>query len=332
VGRILWSAIFVVGLVLFAIGRGSASAVLFLTVVASAVGLAAWYWVDRPLELRRERKAKGLCPHCGYDLTGNVSGVCPECGTDASNGDGFMKTTMTFAGIAGVLGALAVGCASATGGGRPATAAAAPPRVCPYGHAAIKSVPVSYGVLPRPMPPELERQIDNLEVVPGGCCYVSGESPDNVFICTRCRYEFDPSTRSWDRGDADPATFERPLSAAVRRFPLTHEADARDVYYGQVVEAGKVVREHVSFLTDETPERMAKRVARLIIGYGQVPERNVEDLVIVKQTSYRFRTNGAYGEVTLMPLTGPARRGTVVTYEWPTEPPLPDASWTGTGS
>ena len=22
-----------------------------------------------------------LCPHCGYDLTGNVSGVCPECGT-----------------------------------------------------------------------------------------------------------------------------------------------------------------------------------------------------------------------------------------------------------
>ena len=22
----------------------------------------------------------GLCPTCGYDLTGNTSGVCPECG------------------------------------------------------------------------------------------------------------------------------------------------------------------------------------------------------------------------------------------------------------
>jgi uncharacterized paraquat-inducible protein A len=26
------------------------------------------------------RREKGLCLHCDYDLTGNVSGVCPECG------------------------------------------------------------------------------------------------------------------------------------------------------------------------------------------------------------------------------------------------------------
>jgi predicted amidophosphoribosyltransferase len=29
---------------------------------------------------RRHRRRKGLCIHCGYNLTGNVSGVCPECG------------------------------------------------------------------------------------------------------------------------------------------------------------------------------------------------------------------------------------------------------------
>ena len=29
---------------------------------------------------RARRRARGLCPRCGYDLTGNVSGVCPECG------------------------------------------------------------------------------------------------------------------------------------------------------------------------------------------------------------------------------------------------------------
>jgi hypothetical protein len=29
---------------------------------------------------RRQRRARGLCLSCGYDLTGNVSGTCPECG------------------------------------------------------------------------------------------------------------------------------------------------------------------------------------------------------------------------------------------------------------
>ena len=29
---------------------------------------------------RYRRRKKGLCPICGYNLTGNVSGVCPECG------------------------------------------------------------------------------------------------------------------------------------------------------------------------------------------------------------------------------------------------------------
>jgi len=28
----------------------------------------------------RRRRSAGLCPVCGYNLTGNVSGVCPECG------------------------------------------------------------------------------------------------------------------------------------------------------------------------------------------------------------------------------------------------------------
>lgn len=29
---------------------------------------------------RRRRERRGLCPDCGYDLTGNISGACPECG------------------------------------------------------------------------------------------------------------------------------------------------------------------------------------------------------------------------------------------------------------
>ena len=33
-----------------------------------------------PFAIRRDRRKRGLCIRCGYDLTGNVSGACPECG------------------------------------------------------------------------------------------------------------------------------------------------------------------------------------------------------------------------------------------------------------
>ena len=37
-------------------------------------------------KLRDRRRAGGLCPSCGYDLTGNVSGVCRECGKGVTLG------------------------------------------------------------------------------------------------------------------------------------------------------------------------------------------------------------------------------------------------------
>lgn len=37
-----------------------------------------------PTTVKRRRRKRGLCVHCEYDLTGNVSGVCPECGTPVS--------------------------------------------------------------------------------------------------------------------------------------------------------------------------------------------------------------------------------------------------------
>lgn len=41
------------------------------------------------LRHRRSRRiSQGLCPACGYDLTGNVSGVCPECGARARDPQG----------------------------------------------------------------------------------------------------------------------------------------------------------------------------------------------------------------------------------------------------
>jgi hypothetical protein len=36
-------------------------------------------WTFRRLR-SRGRRGRQQCPHCGYNLRGNVSGVCPECG------------------------------------------------------------------------------------------------------------------------------------------------------------------------------------------------------------------------------------------------------------
>jgi hypothetical protein len=49
------------------------------------VGFAIWITRHIPKSVvsfyRSSRARRGLCVHCGYNLTGNVSGVCPECGT-----------------------------------------------------------------------------------------------------------------------------------------------------------------------------------------------------------------------------------------------------------
>jgi hypothetical protein len=59
--------------------------------LALAVGIATLYSMEAvrycvrvftwlPGHEKWARSTRGLCPTCGYELTGNVSGVCPECG------------------------------------------------------------------------------------------------------------------------------------------------------------------------------------------------------------------------------------------------------------
>lgn len=43
---------------------------------------AAWLLLAfRATRRQRFRRKNGLCPSCGYNLSGNTSGTCPECGT-----------------------------------------------------------------------------------------------------------------------------------------------------------------------------------------------------------------------------------------------------------
>jgi hypothetical protein len=55
-----------------------------IVVAAGVVYAVAGYRQERPVDLRRERRAKGQCERCGYDLTSNTSGTCPECGSSTT--------------------------------------------------------------------------------------------------------------------------------------------------------------------------------------------------------------------------------------------------------
>ena len=47
----------------------------------TAIFAALWSLIVlRGPAIRAFRRRRGLCPACGYDLTGNTTGVCPECG------------------------------------------------------------------------------------------------------------------------------------------------------------------------------------------------------------------------------------------------------------
>jgi hypothetical protein len=59
--------------------RKNALAVLAFWLVVAGAG--ALHLRSALASRRRLARAKGgLCPTCGYNLTGNTSGVCPECG------------------------------------------------------------------------------------------------------------------------------------------------------------------------------------------------------------------------------------------------------------
>jgi hypothetical protein len=59
--------------------RMASTAFVILAGVAVPEASAVALLFRRPWPWRREKF--GVCRHCGYNLTGNVSGTCPECGT-----------------------------------------------------------------------------------------------------------------------------------------------------------------------------------------------------------------------------------------------------------
>ena len=57
----------------------------FLAAVTAIAPLAMTLWKFRVVRRLRRAKRSGLCPDCGYDLSGSPD-RCPECGTITGGG------------------------------------------------------------------------------------------------------------------------------------------------------------------------------------------------------------------------------------------------------
>lgn len=55
-----------------------------LTILLLTLSIRGWsvWFASRPWSKRSRRLARGHCPDCGYDLSGNATGICPECGNN----------------------------------------------------------------------------------------------------------------------------------------------------------------------------------------------------------------------------------------------------------
>jgi hypothetical protein len=225
-----------------------------------------------------------------------------------------MQTGMKWVFIGNMIMTVAVACSGC------ARTSANPvvPKACPYGHAALKDVPVEYGFIGN-VTPEVQRRLDNLEFVPGGCCFEPGVSRESLLICTQCKYSYDPTTAEWWRCDHDPNTFQRPLSHAVRQFALTATGDPDDVSYDQAVRHGRVASDGVSYRTTESHAQVAVRVVAFLEGLGVTPQapKTEEMLGMTEWTTYRFRVNGGWGGVNLMRIVTNDPPTIDVSFDWP---------------
>jgi hypothetical protein len=131
---------------------------------------------------------------------------------------------------------------------------------CPDGHTTLKDVPIRYG-LPAASTKaewkEIDRQIENLEFILGGC-EISEDSPKVRPTCRTCRFAYDSQSNTWSRRSSDVHTFRRPFTELLMSFPLP--ANPRKLEYEQGVQSDRVVLEAVVFTASKDQPELKSRI------------------------------------------------------------------------
>jgi hypothetical protein len=136
-----------------------------------------------------------------------------------------------------------------------------PPTVCPFGHTEIKKIPIAYGLLAQT--DELQKQIDNLEVWPGGCCV--GQEKDK-FVCEKCRYSFEPFGESWQKSAADPAQLHFKVDPFLIDWPMNdHDGKPGRLY--QKVKDSMVLSEELILWSHSSEKHLDQTIGAYLGKY-----------------------------------------------------------------
>jgi hypothetical protein len=159
-------------------------------------------------------------------------------------------------------------------------------KTCPDGHAALKDIPIVWGLVgPLYKKPadynaedrKIAEQVAKGEIVLGNDI-IPPNPPATRIVCQQRGFEFDPfpedqSLDAWYKGKSSADAFKRPFSKLLLGFPKMEPVNGT-VSYSQSLDAeGKVVRwEHFSFRTAFKIDQVLTTVRKWMTENGRDPK------------------------------------------------------------
>jgi len=138
------------------------------------------------------------------------------------------------------------------------------PKKCPFGHNALKEIPIVYGLLAYNA--ELEKKFKNKSLWKGGC--VVGPEKTKLY-CTTCEYAYQGSLEYWEMSSDKIEDFEIPLDPLIAKFPGKGG-------YSQNLKGNIVTRESRHFWVDENADALVRKFIKYLKSFKTDPVTNMD--------------------------------------------------------
>ncbi len=146
-------------------------------------------------------------------------------------------------------------------------------KMCPYGHATLKDVPIVYGLpnfADKVAMSNMDKAIETFQLWHGGDC-VSDDSPTVQITCVTCGfryYSYDSECGWWSRSSSEKGSFRHAFSESISGFPLPPtNMLVRAIEYSQSLQSNAVTMESVSYISREFQPFVFTRVTNWLAGF-----------------------------------------------------------------
>lgn len=131
-------------------------------------------------------------------------------------------------------------------------------KMCPYGHATLKDVPIVYGLpnfADKVAMSNMHKAIETFKMWDGGDC-VYPDSPTVKVTCVTCGFRYynsDSECGLWSRSSSEKGSFRHPFSPMLDGFPFPPTKEVVGaIEYSQWLETNSVWMESVSYTSRES--------------------------------------------------------------------------------